>query len=433
MIVVAMREYQAAVRTKAFIFSLLMLPIMMFGSIGVQILMKDKVDTADKRIAVIDHTGLLIETIEHEAEKRNTTDIWKGEGDFREKVRPAFVIERVDPAGRGRPDLDLALSDRVRKGEIFAFVIIEPDVVDGAAGGAIAYHSNNATYDDALQWLRGTIGQRVRELRLAKADIDPKLVEDITRMPDFRNLGLAERTASGEVKQAESANEVVALLVPLGMLMLMFMMILVGASPLVQSVLEEKMNRIAEVLLGSVSPFPLMMGKLLGMVGVSLTVLTIYLFGIAFAVHRAGYGALFPSHLVGWFVAYQVLAVLMFGALFVAIGAAVSDLKEAQSLMTPVMLIVAAPMFVWLNVIKEPSSPFSVFVSLIPPATPMLMVLRQATPEGVPLWQQVLGVSLVLATTALCVFAASRIFRVGILMQGKGAKVTEMLRWVLRG
>jgi ABC-2 type transport system permease protein len=85
------------------------------------------------------------------------------------------------------------------------------------------------------------------------------------------------------------------------------------------------------------------------------------------------------------------------------------------------------------HVVREPASPFSVVVSLIPPATPMLMVLRAAALPAIPLWQPLLGIVLVLATTLLCVFAAGRIFRVGILMQGKGAKVTDLVRWALRG
>ena len=99
----------------------------------------------------------------------------------------------------------------------------------------------------------------------------------------------------------------------------------------------------------------------------------------------------------------------------------------------PVTIVAAAPIFVLLHVIQNPNSTMSVVMSLIPPVTPMLMVLRQAVPPGVPLWQPLLGIVLVLLTTLACVFAAGRIFRVGILMQGKGAKVGDMLRWVIHG
>jgi ABC-2 type transport system permease protein len=101
--------------------------------------------------------------------------------------------------------------------------------------------------------------------------------------------------------------------------------------------------------------------------------------------------------------------------------------------MTPVMLVAMAPLFVWLNVVREPTSNFATFVSLVPPATPMLMILRQSVPPGVPLWQPVLGIVLVLLCTLFFVFAGARIFRVGILMQGKAPKPSELAKWIVRG
>ena len=83
--------------------------------------------------------------------------------------------------------------------------------------------------------------------------------------------------------------------------------------------------------------------------------------------------------------------------------------------------------------VREPSSTFALAISLFPPCTPMLMTMRQAVPPGVPIWQPLVGMVGVLLTTLLCVYVASRIFRVGVLMQGKGANVREMVRWVLRG
>jgi ABC-type Na+ efflux pump permease subunit len=215
--------------------------------------------------------------------------------------------------------------------------------------------------------------------------------------------------------------------------MLMFLAVFVGASPLLQSVLEEKMARIAEVLLGSVTPFELIMGKLLGTVGVSLTMVSVYLAGAYYALWHLGYAELFPTHLLVWFLVFMSLAVLMYGSLFSAIGAAVTDMKEAQSAMMPVILLAMFPMFIWLNVVRSPTATFSQVASLFPPATPMLMLMRQAVPPGVPLWEPILGVLLVLLTTVACVFAAGRVFRIGILMHGKGANVMQMLKWAIRG
>jgi ABC-2 type transport system permease protein len=129
----------------------------------------------------------------------------------------------------------------------------------------------------------------------------------------------------------------------------------------------------------------------------------------------------------------MALAVLMFGSIFIAIGASVTDMKEAQSMMGPLMLLLMSPMFVWFNVVREPNSTMALVLSLIPPMTPMLMIVRQSVPPGIPIWQPLTGIVLVLVATLICVFAAGRIFRVGMLMQGKGAKVSEMARWAIRG
>jgi ABC-2 type transport system permease protein len=99
----------------------------------------------------------------------------------------------------------------------------------------------------------------------------------------------------------------------------------------------------------------------------------------------------------------------------------------------PVMLLAMLPLFVWINVAREPTSTFSTVASLIPTATPMLMILRVAVPPGVGWWQPALGLVLMLITTVVFVYAAGRVFRVGLLMQGKGASVSDLARWIFRG
>jgi ABC-type Na+ efflux pump permease subunit len=193
------------------------------------------------------------------------------------------------------------------------------------------------------------------------------------------------------------------------------------------------MQRIAEVLLGSVRPFELMMGKLVGMTGVSLTMALVYLGGGYWAAHHFGFGENIAPELLAWFIVFQILAGLMFGSLFIAIGAACTELKETQNMLWPVMLLACLPMFFLGNILREPNSPLSRGMSFFPFATPTLMIARQAVPPGLPWWELTVGIILVLATTLLCVWAAGRIFRVGLLVQGKGAKFSEMLKWVLKG
>jgi ABC-2 type transport system permease protein len=215
--------------------------------------------------------------------------------------------------------------------------------------------------------------------------------------------------------------------------MLMFMVVLMTATPLMQGVLEEKMQRIAEVLLGSVRPFELMLGKLLGMTAVSLTISAVYLSGGLWAAQRFDLMDKLTADLLVWFLIFQALAALMYGSLFAAIGAACTEMKETQTLMWPILLLVCLPMFVVGNVIQDPNGGLVRGLSFFPFATPMLMIARMAVSPGSLGWQPYIGVAVVLVTTLFCVWAAGRIFRIGLLLQGKGAQFGEIARWVFHG
>jgi ABC-type Na+ efflux pump permease subunit len=433
--VIASREYQAAVRSKAFFISLVLMPVLVFGGIAIQGALKGHVDLSDRNIAISDRSGVLFDALAAAVEKRNQSEITDPKTGA--QSRPRFVLEWVAAGERDPLSLALEQSDRVRRNEIFAFVDIGPGILNPRANperAEVHYYSNTPTYEEFREWMHRPINETVRTLRCRERQIDPQVVADVTAPVSVQSLNLIKvDPLSGQIKPAERSSEAVAILVPMGLMMLMFMVVMVAAPPLLQSVLEEKMQRIAEVLLGSVTPFELMMGKLIGMVGVSLTIVTVYAFGSYMAAKRTGYVDLIPFRLAGWFVAYQLLAVLMFGSVFISIGAAVTDARDAQSMVTPAMLLLVMPMFVWFIVLREPMSQLSTMLSLFPPATPMLMVLRAAAAPNLPLWQPLLGMVLVLLTTVLFVFAAGRIFRVGILMQGKGARLGDMLRWVISG
>src|SRR5215831_9104109 len=435
-IVVDLREYRAAVKTKAFLIGLLMMPLMFGGGILVQIVFRNNNDIRDKRVAIVDYTGQIFDVLNQASNIRNETLIYEGEGAARKQVQPRYIMEKADPGTNDAAHMSLALSERVRKKEIFAFVIIEPDALESGgnpAPGTVQYHSESPTYDQIQQWVAGPVNERIQQIRLQAAALDARIVREATRRVLVGNLGLVKADAAGNPIRAEQSNVAANIFVPIGLMMLMFMVVMGSATPLMNSVLEEKMQRIAEVLLSSIPPFQLMLGKLLGTVGVALTTGSVYLVGAYLALRRAGYVQYFPWDQVWWFVAFLGLAVLMFGSIFIAIGASVTDMKEAQSMMGPVMLLLVSPMFVWFNVVREPNSTMALAMSLIPPLTPMLMIVRQSVPPGVPIWQPLSGILFVLTATLICVFAAGRIFRVGMLMQGKGAKVSEMVRWAIRG
>lgn len=167
--------------------------------------------------------------------------------------------------------------------------------------------------------------------------------------------------------------------------------------------------------------------------GMALTGSAIYLVGALLALVQLGAVGYFPFHLLPWFFVYTVLAILMIGANSLALGALCNDPRDAQNLTLPSILPLMIPMFVLGPILKEPHSSFATLASLFPPFTPTLMMLRQSVPAGVPAWQPWLGLAGMLVFTTLLVFAASRVFRIGLLLQGKRPKFSEVMRWAIRG
>lgn len=428
----ARREYIASVRSKGFLVALIVAPVLMSGSVIAMALFKDKVDTTDKTLAVVDRSGVVADAILLAAEQYNGSEVTNEEG---EKVRPAYVIEVIAPDDVDPLAQQLALSDRVRAKDLHAFVEVGADVVTpGEDGdGGVAYYAENAALDEMRRWLRWPINNELRRQRLRAAGVDPGSVPQLFSWTGIEGLGLFTADETGDVQAARKSSEGEAIGVPLIMVMLLFMMLLMGAIPLLNSVMEEKTQRIAEVLLGSMTPLEFMAGKVLGGLAISFTVSAVYVAAGLIAVRRMGVEEFVPYDILPWFFAFMSLAIVMMGSVFAALGAATNDPKDAQSLTMPAMLPMMIPMFVLVPVLENPLSGFATGMSLFPPFTPMLMLLRLASPQSLPAWQPWVGLAGVILTTLLAVWAGGRIFRVGILMQGQSPKLGEILRWVFRG
>lgn len=423
--IVAASEFSMLVRTKAFVITLVLMPVFMVASIVLSRAAKDATDTNTRTFAYVDRSGAVGPLLEAAAAARNAGANAIGQ--------PRFEPIAVDEAGKPEDELRLELADRVRGKAIYAFIEIPADILDADAGGDIRYYSNTPAYRDLSQWLRATIGAAVIGQRFRAAAVDPAVVERLTRPTPVSTLNLPERDASGQAKPPEVVNERVAAVVPAAMLGLMYLIVMVSAPQLLNTVIEEKMSRISEVLIGSVSPFQLMMGKLVGCVGVSLLLAAVYLAGgLGVASYWGMQEAITPS-MTAWFLLFLTLAVLLFGSIFIAVGAACSDLKDSQSMMMPVMMLIMFPMFTFAFVMRAPDGSLALGVSLFPTAAPFLMLLRIGLQPGPPLWQILLSVLIMALTTLAAVWAAGRIFRTGILMQGKSPTLGEMIRWVRAG
>ncbi|MBN1895601.1 ABC transporter permease [bacterium] len=431
----ALREYISSVKTKGFIIGLILAPLMMGGSLIAFALLKDRVDTTEKKFAVIDRSGEIAGYLAEAVEKRNAEEIFDKESG--RKIKPAYFIEIVPPDESDPRAQLLSLSDRVRKGELHAFVDIGRDVVhpgEDPATARIAYYAKNAALDDLRGWIVWPVNDRLRQVRLEDAGIEKEKVQDLFFWVNVEGLGLVSLDeGTGDISDGKKASEIEAIIVPIIMMMLMFLMIMMSVPGMLHSVMEEKTQRIAEVLLGSVSPFGFMIGKVLGGIAVSLTSSAVYVTGGIIAVRYMHLEHFIPYQALPWFFAYMLLAIVMFGSYAAALGSACSEPKDAQSLSFPVMLPALFPMFVYFPVVREPVSPLATVLSLIPPFTPLLMLIRQSTPEQIPVWQPVAGLAGMLALTVLLVWAGGRLFRVAILMQGTPPRLSNLLRWAFRG
>lgn len=467
---IANREFKAAVMTKAFLIGIIVMPIMMGGSLLIQYVFRDSKSTEEKTFYVIDRTpgGTVFKDFQKAVDERNAEAV-----DPVTKIQkePKFKLVRENPTS-STPDGILKqrfdLAEKVRNRTIFGYLDIGAKVMEkppltekeseqsqsasiglqsGSGRGSriregiqfppeytIRYYSNSPTYGEFHNWAMQELNKIIIRQRAETGKITKEQINNMITLVNLYHKELPRiNKITGEIEDGKDVNLIVSFLIPFGIVIVMFMVIMVGATPLMQGVVEEKMQRISEVLLASAQPFQLMLGKLLGGVAVSMLLGSVYVIGALYGAWQYGFGEYLTPMVVFWFLLYLALAVLMFGSLFIAVGAACTDIKETQSLLMPVMLLATFPMFFLTKVIQEPDGTIATALSFFPFATPSIMVCRTAIPPGAPGWQPVAGIFVVLATTILCVWVASRIFRVGLLMQGKGASMGEIIKWVWKG
>lgn len=431
----ARREYLAAVKTKGFVIGLALAPVVMCGSILAMVLLENRVDTTDKHIAVVDHSGVIADALVAAADERNAKYVH--DENTGKKVRPAYLIEPVEPDTVNPQNQSLELSGRVRSGELSGFLVVGPEVLhpgEDEEVARIAYHSRSSAFDEIPGWLGSPLNQQLRRSRLAEVGVEPETADQALKWINVQSMELIEvDEASGEIEAARESNRAKAIFLPIGVMILMFILVLMGASPLLNSIMEEKTQRIAEVLLGSITPSQFMAGKILGGLAVSLTASSVYvLVGIA-AVAYMGLAEHIPFFILPWFFAFMLLAIVMYGSVYAALGAVCTDPKDAQNLMFPAMLPTMIPMFVLVPVAKEPLTGWATTMSLFPPFAPPLMLVRLTSPFDIPAWQPWVGLLGVVLFAALFVWIGGRIFRVGILMQGKSPTLGNIVRWAIRG
>lgn len=440
-LLMARRDYIESVRTKAFILGLIVAPLLFGGGfLGIAILKKQP-DLRDKRIAIVDHTGAAGPLIVRSAQEKNEKEVY-ARGTHRQ-IAPRYVFEALAPeAGDGKRQR-LALSDRVRSRDLFAFLEIQPAALEAAPADdrgddkalpRVAFYSNASGIDDTRSWLREPVNRGLRQLHLARYGVPADRQERLLQSVAIDSLSLLARDEkTGAAQEARKKDPIQEFAAPFGLLMLLTMIVMIGAAPMLSAVTEDKNQRIFEMLLGMATPFELMAARVLAALGRSLTSSAFYIAGAVLVLQGMSMIGVVQFALLPWFFVYLILHVTMLSSFAAALGAACSSPQEAQNLAVVLVAPIMIPYFLLMPVLQSPNGTLATVVSLFPPFTPPMMLLRQALPNGVPAWQPWLGLVLVIAWTAAGTWVAARIFRVAILMQGQAPKMAELLRWAVRG
>lgn len=411
-LVIARRDYLSRVRTPAFWITTVVLPLMMAGWIVLPSLIMSK-SRGGLRLAVVDETGKVAPVLEKEV---------TGAGEEGTRVDLTLKIEppAADIAAQKR-----ALDRRVLADEIDAWLWIAPRVF---ADNKVEYHGRTLSNIITLERVEGLLSRVVREQRLTAAGYDAKQVDELVEDVDLAKTQVTEK---GE----KAGGGIGDIILAVGLFTILYMAIIIYGQMMMHGVLEEKANRVVEVIVSTTTPEQLMAGKLLGICGVALTQIGVWLFsavvltGPLMAARLQGVNLpTITAPIVAHFVALFLLGFVFYASWYALIGAAFNSPQEAQQLASIGVFFVVVPWMVFMPVLNDPDSTMATVISLIPLFTPMIMMLRIAV-KMPPAWQLALAYTLTILADLGMVWLCARVYRVGILMYGKKPSIKEIWRW----
>ena len=437
--VVARREFMAMVGTRAFSATLLIMPVFLFGGLFLMPTLNKISGGRERTIRVVDGTGRIGRQLVAMAEQRNK---WllspqiksnKSAGGFSQSMASDPYRIELQEVNALDDQTRLDWSDAIRNGSLYAFVEIPETLFDPASTDTdmVRFVSQDAALSEARQWMQAIVDSKVRQERFRVLGLDSDQIQLANLPVAFVPTSPYERVSAAEggdgaVTAKQKDFDLATLFAPFGMMTLMFLVIFLAAQPMLESAMEEKSQRISEVLLGSVTPTQLLTGKLLGNVAASLLVFALYAAGGYVILVQRDLQHLVPMSLVPWFLVFQILGVLFFSSIFIMIGSSVRDLKEAQSLLLPVWLVMMLPMMVWFIAVRDPLGPVAMTLSMFPPSAPMMNVLRLGTGITIPVWQPIVGAVLLAAATALVIWVAGRVYRMSMLRSDSVKTLTQL-------
>jgi ABC-2 type transport system permease protein len=440
-LLVARRDFLATVITKGFIITMMVPPLIWAAIIlAFPRMMNNRVPAVTGTVTVIDQAGQVTPGIRRYLDPEAMA--------VRRDATFGRAIESAPMAGAGGaaaqrtvlgelPDLTIVestLPELVEQKERLArdagprhlaVLVVHPNAAvaggDGIFGAYDLFVRRNL--DNRIQnELRNAAADAIVDARVRASGLDRQRIDAIMKVARPPSVTV---TATGD--SASRAD--FSFLLPMGFTILLMISVMSSGQALLTTTIEEKSSRTIEVILSAVSPLELLTGKILGQLAVGLTILVTYSsMGIFGLVSMAMIGLLDPSLIVYLFLFFLITYVIM-GSIMAAIGSAVNELREAQSLMTPVTLFMMIPWLFWYPISRDPNSLFATIISFVPPMNAFAMLLRLTSTSPPPMWQ--VWLSIVVGISAACgaLWFASRIFKIGLLMHGRPPNLATLLRW----
>jgi ABC-2 type transport system permease protein len=411
---IAKREYLENVRKKSFIISTILAPLLMVAFTAIPVALTFFDSGSQVIVSVLDHTGSIAEGFVAALD------------DTLEDGREKFIIgEVVTSSSDFDKDYDRLVAN-VDGGSLDILIDIPDDVFEG---GKVFYITKEERSITIMEEFENKLGESVMREQLAREGLD---YDHVTKLTQGISLEVLKSTGTGSMEERSFLGEWGLVFV---FVMILYMALLTWGISIQRSIIEEKGSRIIEVLLSSLNPMDIFIGKIVGLGLVGFTQLVIWLVvgvSVGFYTYFAAaeyfsYINVHPSVLV-YFVLYFVFGFLLYASVFTVVGAICTTEQDAQQLQGLVTIPMIVPILVLMLIIQSPNSPLAVVLSLIPFFTPMLMLGRIVVLQP-PAWQIALSFVLMVVSIYLAILFSSRVFRIGILMYGKRPGLKEIIRW----
>lgn len=425
------REYLTKVRNKSFIIMTILSPMIMIALIAVVAYLSQINNNKQRTIAVLDEQGLV-------------SDVFKKEGNITYEVLQNISLEDA--------------IEQVKAKEQYGLLYIPKNSTIETISEHIKFYSEDSPSLTIMSDLEGKLEKKLTDMKLQMEGVDIEKIKT-----SKTNVNISQESFTGET--SSKIDNVLKLSFGGIAGYLLFMFIIIYGNMIMRSVIEEKTSRIIEVIISSVKPIQLMMGKIIGtsLAGITQFVIWIILGGVAMMILSSIFGVSFTgieasqqemmqsmqntgntnemqlvitafynlpiANLAIAFICFFLGGYLLYSSFYAAIGAAVDNETDTQQFIMPILMPLILAVYVGIfTVIEDPHGTVSTVFSFIPLTSPVVMLMR--IPFGVPIWQQLLSLGILIGTFMLTVWFAAKIYRVGILMYGKKPTYKELYKWL---